>query len=751
MFTVTNNSKLYNFPFIGNGELGTALGPTGYHSGSYTGICPEDDKVNRTLFWAGRRFKDARGGNIKIPRVAPEELFGATVPLIRFGRFDRTLHIDGVKTGDESWQQTLDYDQATVVSELNHGEIFEKSETLVCMTFNMLVFHTRLENRSKKDRKLNFTVDYVFGDAEGNRAHGTRLFIRRPYPDDVVFGDLGGVRSIETDLDKRPPHVLESLSVQYEIDMHLGEVRIGRYPMGIVRSTEHGGSFINEINLHPGESTDLWFWVVLSDRIKYTHFPNYERVLSLIEAHKKGWADYWKKSAVEMGQPELEAIRKSSLYTIISSTSPWTITNGNQSTTWEGRIFHDEFFGYMGLLSNNYAALAERAPNHRLTILPMATQRSKGHGAFYAWEAIETGEESAPYGHWVDERFIHGQFSEESWQFYLRTGSKKALARYYPVIKGCAEWLIHDAIIRDENGKLKIRSMTDLDEGLYPVDGGIYITCATIRSLENAAKAAVLLGCDTKDAEQWSALAAELRKSMPVNKEGNHYTYSENADLPNGGGHLGMVFPFPVDIHSELARNTISYGYRTFLESMEIKSADQVLSYTWMWALSQLAAALFYQGRADEGFNVLKQVPNTVGPFMAPNEQMREDIGAYLTWYTTGGGMYSFALTTIFVQVVDEYGAILLPAIPSELKNIRFHGLLATEGVTVSGEIRNGELVALNLMSETEMKWRFRISKSYFNLVNFRKDLHASQSDELDRVSIECSLKKGPNSLMTYL
>ena len=155
MLTVTNNSKLYNFPFIGNGELGTALGPTGYHTGSYTGICPEDDKVNRTLFWAGRRFKDARSGNIKIPRVAPEELFGATVPLIRFGRFDRTLHIDGIKTGDENWHQTLDYDQATVVSELNHGEIFEKTETLVCMTFNMLVFHTRLENRSKTDRKLN--------------------------------------------------------------------------------------------------------------------------------------------------------------------------------------------------------------------------------------------------------------------------------------------------------------------------------------------------------------------------------------------------------------------------------------------------------------------------------------------------------------------------------------------------------------------------------------------------------------------
>jgi signal transduction histidine kinase len=32
-----------------------------------------------------------------------------------------------------------------------------------------------------------------------------------------------------------------------------------------------------------------------------------------------------------------------------------------------------------------------------------------------------------------------------------------------------------------------------------------------------------------------------------------------------------MVFPFAVDVHSELSRNTIAYGYKSFLESVEIK------------------------------------------------------------------------------------------------------------------------------------------------------------------------------------
>lgn len=744
MFTVTSQDRFYNSPFIANGEVATNLGPTGYH----TGLCPEEEKVNRTIFWAGRRFKDARGGNIKIPRVAPEELFGATVPLIRFGRLDRTLTIDGAATKDDRWQQTMDYDQALVISTLDHGDILETTETLSCANFNMLVFKTRLENRGTLSRQLNFSVEYVFGDSDGTRSNDTRLFIRKPHPDDVAFGDLGGVRAVVADLNARKPHLLESLSVQYEIDMHLGEVHIGRYPLGRILANEHGGVFIHEIKLEPGESKELWFWVVLSDRLKYTHFPKFDKVGQLIKAHKMSWDAFWQSSNIDINQPALEAIRKSSLYTIRCSTSPWTVTMGLQSTTWEGRIFHDEFFGYMGLLSSGYLDLAERAPNHRLTILPTAVRRSHGHGTFYAWEAIETGEESAPYGHWVDERFIHGQFSEEIWQFYLRSGSRKALARYYPVLKGCAEWLIHDALMRDETGKLKTRSMTDIDEGLYPVEGSIYITCATVRSLENASKAAKILGHDLEEAEDWQSLATELRRSLPINETGMHYAYSEHADLPNGGGHLGMVFPFAIDIHSDLAQNTISFAYQTFIDSLKMKRSDQVLAYTWMWALSHLATTLFYQGRADEGFKVLSQVPAVVGPFMAPNEQMRDDIGAYLTWYTTGAGIYAFALSTMFVQVVDENGAILLPAIPSQLHNVTFHGLLATEGVTATAKLSNGHLVDLTLTATTARRYLFRIPEKYVQAIKLNGEIRRTGDERPGFVKIECTLKSGRNPLI---
>ena len=58
----------------------------------------------------------------------------------------------------------------------------------------------------------------------------------------------------------------------------------------------------------------------------------------------------------------------------------------------------------MALVSSNYLELARRIPDYRLRTLPHAQWRSQGRGAHFSWEATETGEESAPYGHWVDER-----------------------------------------------------------------------------------------------------------------------------------------------------------------------------------------------------------------------------------------------------------------------------------------------------------------------------------------------------------
>jgi hypothetical protein len=107
------------------------------------------------------------------------------------------------------------------------------------------------------------------------------------------------------------------------------------------------------------------------------------------------------------------------MFTVRCNASPWYVPPGYLSTHWEGRTFHDDFFPFIGLLSGNYGDLAERMPNYRLLTLPVALRRGAGRGAYYGWEVTEDGEESAPYGHWTDEQFRHGQFSEEVWRFRI--------------------------------------------------------------------------------------------------------------------------------------------------------------------------------------------------------------------------------------------------------------------------------------------------------------------------------------------
>jgi len=744
-FAVKSTDGEYNSPIIGNGEVVTVLGPTGYHNG----FCPEEERVNRTLFWAGRRLRDARSADIRIPRVPPEELIGPTIPLIRFGRLHRVLRINGEACEDDVWTQTLDPEKGTVHSELEHDGILERTRSLVCLTENVLIFRTGLVNSRDVEADVEFWLDYVFGDAEGERAAGTRLHIRRPHPDDLGFGNVEGVRSVETDLASRPPHLRESLSVAYEIEGHLGEVHLGRYPNGVIRDTETGGRFIHQVTLAPGESHELMFWVVLSDRTKYTHYPEYGRVLELVAKHERAWAKFWGRSRVQLNDAQIDAVRTTCLYTLRCNASPWSIPPGYLSTTWEGRTFHDEFYPFLAMISSNHPELAVRIPNYRLATLPVARRRAAGHGAYYAWEATELGEESAPYGHWTDERFIHGQFSEQAWRYYLHTRNIEDLRRFYPVMRGCALWMIHDVLERDETGRLRGRVIADISEHVITAQNTIFAGCAAVRSLENAARAAELLDVDATERETWLALAEELKSNLPRSGDGTVYRYADDTDTPFESAHLGMVFPFPFDVDGEAAAETLKRAYDIYLSSRaEAAASETVFSYNWIWAVGRLAAICFYQGKADWGYDVLQQAPKTLGPFMAPNEHYRETGGAFLPWFTSGAGAFVYAINAMFVQVWDQGPAILCPALPRDASGIRFENLLTTHGVTLSGEIDRGQVVSLAATADREMEWRFRLPQSVADQVRLVQKAVADGRDSAGRIICRIRLNAGENSLL---
>ena len=737
MITVRSTNSAYNSPLIGNGEVVTTLGPTGYHSG----FCPPLEAVNRTLFWAGRRLRDAREANIRIPRVAPEELIGVTRPLVRLGRLDRTLTIDGQPAADDDWSQTLDLDGASIISTLAHGDVEEVTRSRVCLTANVLVFNTRLTNHGSQPHEVAFVLNYTFGDAEGFLAPDTRLYVRRPHPDDVPFGDVEGVRATTEDAPDRPSHLLESLSIQYEVQDELGGVHLGRYPLGVIEETVQGGRFIHRLTLGPGEFADLWFWATISDRIHYTYFPDFAGVQSLLAAHERAWTDYWNTSSVAFGDETLETLYRTSLYTMRCNASPWTIPPGYLSTHWEGRVFHDDFYTFLGMISSGRTDLAARPPDFRLTTLPVALRRGAGHGAFFGWEVTEDGEESAPYGHWTDERFGGCQFAEESWRFYLHTRSLDTLARYYPVIKGCAEWLIYDMLIRDDAGRLVVRPATDFYEYVYPVTNSILLASGIVRTLMNAARASELLGVDEGQRGGWRDLAAELRANLPVDKETGTYTFSDDKSVPFIADFAAMVYPFPFDVYGERAVRTV--------DAIASATEEQRDWTDWLWMISQLASVFFYQGRGDDGYRALSRAGAITGPFLAPNEHFRREIGEYyLPWLSTSSGAYVHAVCAMFVQVLNEDPAVILPALPLTVADARFDRLMASHGVRVSGEVRGGALVGLSAESAQAQSWQFRLPARFSAAANFTRGVQLSEPDSHGLVTVTCSLGEGITNLV---
>jgi hypothetical protein len=733
----------YNSAMVGNGEVVTMIGPTGFHNG----YCPPEERVNRTIFWAGRRLSDARGAEIGIPRVPPEELIGPTIPLVRFGRLHRRLYLDGQASTDHDWEQSFDPEKGRFVSCLGHGLIRERTETLVCLTQNLLVFRTVLENTGQSRAQLRFVVEYLFGDADGKMARGTRLHIRRPHPDDLGFGNVEGTRSRAEDPDRRPPHLRESLSVQYEIEKHLGEVRIGRHPNGQIRQTDAGGELTFQVELAPGAAETLWVWAALSDRFRYFHFPEFEEMAGLVEEHERAWREFWEASVLELGDKELESIRRSCLYTMRCYSSPWTLPPGYLSTHWEGRTFHDEFYPFLGLISSGYTELAWKIPNYRLQTLPLALERGGGKGAYFGWEVTESGEESAPYGHWTDEQFRHGQFSEQAWRYYLHTADLEALRRFYPVMRGCAEWMIHDLLVRDRGGRLVVRRVSDVAEHVICACNSIFAACAAVRALENAAAAAELLEVDSEDRERWRALAVELRGNLPVSQDGRRYRYADDSDLAPETAHLGMVFPFSFGVEGERSRETFRAVWEEYQRTRDVKTSDQVFSYNWIWAIGRLAAVCFYLGKPEEGYQVLKAAGSSLGPFLAPNEHYRAKEGAFLPWFGTGAGAFVYALNAMFVQVYDQKGAVLLPAVPRAFGDSRFAGLAADRGVRVSGRLGGGRLEELVAACEKPIEWSFRIPRAAVRGREFEPAVRESEAGEGWIVG-RCRLEAGQNSLI---
>ncbi len=737
--TVSSDAPAYTSPIIGNGQIVTTISPNGYHNGP----CPEHEAANRQLFWAGRRLNTP------------------THALVRFGQLNRLLSIDGSPVQDTLWEQTLDYSRGSVFSTLYHGTLNEQTRSLVALTSNVLIFNTRLENRGNQSRHLSFALDYDFDTHVDPRLcfpHMSHLDTRPGY-------NVQQPANNDLQVRVQPQAEHGSLPIVYQVNEQLGEIRLGWHPVGEVFARSSGARLSHEITLSPGGLVDLWFWVMLSDRRQYTHFPDLAQVRDLVVTHNYAWGDFWNTSRVTLGGSALEGLRQSSLYTIRCNASPWSIPPAYLSTHGEGRTRHEDFYPFLALLSGNHRALAAHVPEFRRRTLPVALNWGGDKGARFPRESLEDGQEGGPYGQGMDERFHVGQIAETAWRYYLYTRDQESLERLYPLLRACAQLFEQDVVERDNKGRLTTRPVIDFEEQAQPQANAIFTLCAAIRTLENAANAAEFLDFDPDLQATWRALATELRDALPVDQTGQHYRIAGDDDL----WHItqaGVVFPFAVDVTGDRARQTLTHLQEALRTDRNLTvfsrpGDDGAKNLHRMWAAAVLATAFFLQGRADEGYDLLGRAPASAGPLLAPNERLLTigsetseefpwvdpEVGvSVLSWSTTAAGAVVHAIHSMFVQV-DEAGTILLNGCPSTLAQASFAGLMGAYGVLLSGTIANGLPVRLMVRSDRERSWSFRLPERIAPQVTFSDAVWAAGS-EAGLARFDCALAAGNTALI---
>lgn len=658
----------------GNGEFVTTFGPTGYHT---------DDPIREMQVFclAGRRYLDHPQG-----------------PLVRFGRLKRKLIVNGKESESSDFEQEVVPSQGIIISHNPHELVDEDTLSFVRLDDNSAAFHTTIKNKSGKKVKGKLVLGYCFGDWEGRVPEGWHFSIEQ-----VHTGNGIALRFI------RGNEHIGVLNLLCDRDAQF---------------TGDGRSFTAEwdFDLKPGASSSVSFLFGIGDRMCYRQMPSKWSFKDLLSRQQEGWREYHSASNVSVGVPGLESLREICLYDIRCNSTPWSIPPCLTPTQWDGRVFHDEFFPFMGLISSGHADLARKIPLFRLHTLGKAVERSRFRGAKYPWEGFENGDDGSPYGHYIDEHFHMSQFGETAWQLCLHNGRKELREEFYPLLREIADYFLLN-LVEPDGDLFRIKSCTDFDETVYPVVNGIYTACAAIRSMEIAARVAKELGRNSDKQQVWRKIAEGLRANLPKSSDGARFLTADAA-LHRHIAEAGVVFPFRVDAGSETALHTLD----TFCEAVKTPfglqpgNTPDYGSRSWLWTTAHIATSYSLIGQPDRALEVLSEAPNATGPGLTPAESLSEKGIMSAPWFTTGGGAYVFALSSLFVQVMDD-GATKLPELPSDLPNASFSGLAGGSGLRISARYKSGRARELIIESPRRQTVEILLPDKHFPAAFIRWDV----------------------------
>ncbi|MEM4407762.1 MAG: hypothetical protein QXI19_03365 [Candidatus Caldarchaeum sp.] len=682
---------------IGNGELVTFLGRSGYHD-----------------TWGSV----SAGSELQEFVMPGRRVGGANHPLIPFGRLERRLRLDGRAVEPQSWEQAIHTDVGEVRTRLLYEGVLESTRSLILGHKNVFVAETRIINHSGREVGVEWELVYRFGIREGRRVPGLSWKLAR-----------GG----------------EQAWVDWVSNDEMGRVTL--ITEGKVWKVFGVSAFLmlNHI-LDPGDEVFLRTIITFSDRLRYCDPVMPWELEVEMSRHGAHWRQFWAQSEVVTGVEAVDMFRSSALYTLACQCTPWSVPPVVAESPWGAGAFHDEYYPFVALVSGGWVHLAKRVPYFRLATLPRAFRRTGGLGALYPWSSTEEGEERDPHGHWHSERFHLGQIVAVAWLWWLYERRSGDLEELYPVLREVARYYEHFMLEKDERGHLRTRACTDFDEGAGVVAGGPFTMAAVVFALDRASEAARRLLKDREARIVWDEHARQLRQNLPIDAQEKRYTVPGGKPLHSSI--LGFAVPFFCDGGSELAVNSLRWVYERLWTGKGWKAGagDAYADTSWLWTAGHIGMCGAYLGIGDIAWDAVMKGVASASQFLSPNEHLRGEDGVRVPWFTTGAGAWLAGLHWLFARV-DDFGDYLLWGVPEWLRDFHFRGLRLSRGVSVSARVREGRLQFLSLVSPQEMPFSFEIPTRFVEGVLPASIGRVTDLDGWWKVELE--LERGANRLIS--
>jgi trehalose/maltose hydrolase-like predicted phosphorylase len=410
----------------------------------------------------------------------------------------------------------------------------------------------------------------------------------------------------------------------------------------------------------------------LNEAERLTIFAALQGTHSLIWAHEQAWEELWKSDIVIEGDPKTQRDIRLMLYHLYSfarqgtdySLSPMGLSGlgYNGHTFWDTEIW---MFPALLLLQPKIAA---SLMEYRYRRLPAALKNAADHGykgAMFPWESAASGNEETPV--WAlsgpFEHHITADVGIAAWNYYCVTRDKTWLKeKGYPLLQATADFWT-SRVQRNGPGHYDILNVVAADEWAENVDNNAYTNAAARANLDDATKAARVLGL-TPDPD-WTT----VRTNIPILRfpDGVTREYATYNGEPIKQADVNLL-AYP------LKEVTTAAAIRKDLDYYEPRVGEGP-------AMTHAIFAILYErlGFPDKALADLKQgyIPNLRPPFGV----IAETATGNNPYFATGAGGILQAMLNGFGGLdITDAGITQLPTrLPAPWRSLRITGVGPTQ------------------------------------------------------------------------